>query len=76
MSMKEKFAYSVSELANLINVGKITVYRMVKKNELPGMYRIGDMLRFKKIEIDAWIDAGGSQEKIQHNNKGIETLLI
>jgi len=45
---------TVNELANLLRLDIQTVYRKVKKGEVPSI-RIGGAIRFKSEEIDRWM---------------------
>ena len=42
------------EAAQYLGLHIITVYRLIKKGEIPG-FRIGGQWRFKKDLLDAWI---------------------
>lgn len=42
-------------LSNYLKISKETVYRMLKKGEIPHL-RVGKLYRFKKQDIDAWLD--------------------
>ncbi len=43
--------YTVEELAELLRVKPVTIYRMHKRGELKGI-RIGRVLRFPREEVD------------------------
>jgi excisionase family DNA binding protein len=42
------------EAAQYLGLQIITVYRLIKKGEIPG-FRVGGQWRFKKDLLDAWI---------------------
>jgi excisionase family DNA binding protein len=44
---------SVQELAEYLRVGPATIYRLLKRRELPG-YRVGSEWRFNLESIDGW----------------------
>jgi excisionase family DNA binding protein len=44
---------SVQELAAYLKVGPATIYRLLKRGEIPG-YRIGSEWRFNLDSIDRW----------------------
>lgn len=44
---------SVPELAAYLKVGSATIYRLLKRGELPG-YRVGSAWRFNLASIDEW----------------------
>lgn len=48
---------TVSELAEHLNIHRITVYRLLKNGTLPG-FKIGRVWRFDQEEITAWIQTG------------------
>jgi excisionase family DNA binding protein len=45
---------TIRQLAEYLMVSEKTVYRMLDRNQLPGM-RIGSQWRFRKHDIDAWL---------------------
>jgi excisionase family DNA binding protein len=47
-------AMTVQDVAEYLNVDPKTVYRMVKRGELPG-FKVGGSWRFHKEDLDAWI---------------------
>ena len=50
---------TVEEVASLLKLTKVTIYRMAKAKEIPAM-KVGKVWRFPEEEIEAWIS-----EKIQ-----------
>lgn len=48
-------AMSVRDVAEYLNVDEKTVYRLVKRGELPG-FKVSGVWRFKREDIDAWIE--------------------
>lgn len=42
------------EAAKYLGLHLITIYRLIKKGELPG-FRVGGQWRFKKDLLDSWI---------------------
>ena len=47
-------AMTVQDVAEYLNVDPKTVYRMVKRGDLPG-FKVGGSWRFQKEDLDAWI---------------------
>jgi excisionase family DNA binding protein len=47
---------TVKELAEYINVKEKTIYNFVEKRLIPH-YRLNRIIRFRKREIDKWIDS-------------------
>ena len=54
--MEEKEFLTVKEVAELLRVKPLTVYRMVKDGRLYG-YSIGRNLRFKRQDIDVFLES-------------------
>lgn len=50
---------SVDEMADYLGVSKDTVYAWVTCKAMPG-YRVGRFWKFKKVDVDAWVRAGGA----------------
>lgn len=48
-------AITVREVAAYLNVDEKTVYRLAKRGDLPG-FKVAGTWRFKKGDIDAWIE--------------------
>jgi excisionase family DNA binding protein len=44
---------TVGELADYLHVHRATIYRLLKRNEIPG-FRVGADWRFRREQIDAW----------------------
>ncbi len=45
----------VDELSQYLGIKKSSLYSLVEKREIPH-YKIGRLVRFKKSEIDAWME--------------------
>ena len=56
---------TIRELAALLKIGEKTAYTMAQNGELPG-FKVRDQWRFRRADIDAWIDRrvhpGGDSE--------------
>lgn len=52
----ESTALTVREVATYLNVDEKTVYRLAKRGQIPG-FKVAGTWRFKKDDIDAWIEA-------------------
>lgn len=46
---------SVDEVAEYLGIKRFTVYKWVKRHRLPA-HRIGRLLKFRKSEIDEWVE--------------------
>ena len=49
--------FTPKQLAEYLQLSPRTVYRMLERNELPGV-RVGGQWRFRKSEVDCWLDRG------------------
>jgi excisionase family DNA binding protein len=57
---------TVEEVAEFLKLSKITIYKLVKKGQLPG-FRVGNSWRFRKDKIleiisNQLIEVGGEQK--------------
>jgi excisionase family DNA binding protein len=46
---------TVSDLCALLNVSRMTVYRMEKTGELPGKVKLGGQVRYHREIIEKWL---------------------
>lgn len=46
---------TLDNLADYLNMSRRTIYRLLQDKDLPA-YRIGSHLRFKRTDIDDWLD--------------------
>ena len=53
---------SVDEVTAHLGVSRDTVYRWIEARALPA-HRIGRLWKFKLSEIDAWVLAGGADQR-------------
>ena len=62
--MAESFAkahfLTVQEVAGMLRVSSMTVYRLIKAGRIPAV-RVGRQWRFRKRDIDAWLDSQRSR---------------
>jgi excisionase family DNA binding protein len=42
------------EVANLLRIDRVTVYKMVKRGELPAL-KVGSDWRFSRVQIEEWM---------------------
>jgi excisionase family DNA binding protein len=52
---EEKMFWTVNEVATYLNVKPSTVYSWLKAWQIPH-YRIGKMVRFRKPDVDIWME--------------------
>ncbi len=50
---------SVNEICKHLGVSKDTVYKWIDKHGMPA-HRMGRLWKFKKDQVDAWVEAGGA----------------
>ncbi|MDV2990012.1 MAG: helix-turn-helix domain-containing protein [Dehalogenimonas sp.] len=55
---------SVDEICKYLGVSSDTVYRWIDRFSMPA-HRMGRLWKFKKDQVDNWVQAGGAAE----NNK-------
>jgi excisionase family DNA binding protein len=65
MALTDTKVLTVSELSNYLRVHRSTVYRLLKKGQLPG-FRIGSDWRFNVEAIDQW--------RLQQSTEQLEEL--
>lgn len=53
---------SVEEICKYLGVSKDTVYRWIDKHSMPA-HRMGRLWKFKRIQVDAWVEAGGANRQ-------------
>ena len=61
MATMEDRWFSVDEIGKHLGVSNDTVYRWIDKHSMPA-HRMGRFWKFKKIEVDEWVKAGGAAE--------------
>ena len=54
---------SVEEIALHLGIKKDTAYKWVAKKHMPS-HKVGRLLKFKKAEIDAWVESGAAGKGI------------
>jgi len=52
---------SVDEIGKYLDVRSDTVYSWIDKHAMPA-HRLGRLWKFKKDQVDAWVEAGGVAE--------------
>ena len=52
--------WTVDDASRYLQVSKDTIYRWIEKKNMPAK-RVGKKWRFKKEEIDIWIDASDKE---------------
>jgi excisionase family DNA binding protein len=65
--------FTAKELSQYLNVKPKTIYSWVNKGEIPH-YRIGKTIRFRKDEIEKWLEEKRKNE-LNPIFKGIKSFL-
>lgn len=68
MSATEERWLSVDEISKHLGVSKDTVYKWIDAHDMPS-HRMGRLWKFKRTQVDAWIESGGATLKTQENEK-------
>ena len=63
-------AWTVRQVADYLSVNDRTVYRMAERGELPA-FKVGDAWRFRRDDIDAWIDRQQHERTTGSSKKGL-----
>ena len=50
---------TAAEVAELLRVNRKTLYEAVQRDQIPGVVRVGRILRFHRDAVLAWIRASG-----------------
>jgi excisionase family DNA binding protein len=53
---------SVEDIAEHLGVSKDTIYAWIAKRKMPA-HRVGRLWKFQRVEIDAWVKAGGTSDE-------------
>ena len=67
MEMEDRWL-SVDDIAAHLGIKRDTVYRWIDKYGMPA-HRIGRLWKFKKEQVDEWVEAGRAAEP---NKKGLD----
>ncbi len=59
---------SVGEICKYLGIGKDTVYKWIDKHGMPA-HRMGRLWKFKKNQVDAWVEAGGAAAGNEQHDK-------
>ena len=51
---------TVPELANLLQVSRASAYRAIDREEVPGVIRVGRLIRISRPAVLAWLHAKGA----------------
>ena len=57
---------SVDDICDYLGVKRDTVYKWINEKSMPA-HRVGRLWKFKKEQVDAWVEAGGAAEHTKRN---------
>ena len=57
--MAEDRWLSVDEIGVYLGIKRDTVYKWIKRKKMPA-HRVGHLWKFKIVDVDAWVRAGGA----------------
>ncbi len=60
---------SITEICKYLGVSNDTVYKWIEKHGMPA-HRMGRLWKFKKSQVDAWVESGGAAEPANTNSGG------
>ncbi|MDD2336084.1 MAG: helix-turn-helix domain-containing protein [Geobacteraceae bacterium] len=52
---------SINEICTYLGVSNDTVYKWIDRHKMPA-HRMGRLWKFKRIEVDEWVKAGGASD--------------
>jgi len=52
---------SITEICKYLGVSNDTVYKWIDRHGMPA-HRMGRLWKFKKSQVDAWVESGGAAE--------------
>lgn len=58
---------SINEITKHLGISNDTVYKWIDKYGMPA-HRMGRLWKFKKVEVDEWVKAGGAADKSENLN--------
>jgi len=62
-----KSVLTVAEVAEILRVHSTTIYRLVKRGELPG-FKLGGNWRINRASLDLWLSAEHPQQPSPRSN--------
>jgi excisionase family DNA binding protein len=65
----ERKVYKVEEVATILSVSPMTIYRMLESGDLPGI-KLGSTWRISKKVINDWLDGKQYVQQITSTTKG------
>lgn len=62
--------FSVDQVASLLNCSSRHVYRLSDAGKMPAPLRLGSLVRWRKTEIESWIENGCRAVRTVSNKRG------
>jgi len=62
-TLPRKRYWDVPYLAALTDSKESTIYSQARKRRIPGVVKVGRLVRFDADKVQAWLDAGGTLEE-------------
>jgi excisionase family DNA binding protein len=66
--MMEDRWLSVDDIAEYLGVKRDTIYKWIAEREMPA-HKVGRFWKFKKDQVDVWVEAGGSATETIENRE-------
>lgn len=66
--MMEDRWLSVDDICNYLGVKRDTIYKWINEKSMPA-HRVGRLWKFKKEQVDSWIEAGGAAAEKNKSNE-------
>lgn len=64
--MEERWV-SVDDIASYLGIKRDTVYTWIAERNMPA-HRVGRLWKFKKSQVDIWVESGGAAESAKSIN--------
>ena len=75
MTQTKETVLTVKEAAEYLRIHPITLYRLLKKNRVSGVFKIGNQWRFRKKVIETWKINGRERKDENIQRKKVEKLM-
>lgn len=70
-SLVERTLIDVAETATILRCRPCTVYAMASRNELPGVVRIGRLVRFHRPTLLAWLESAATGDQTTSHTSNV-----
>jgi excisionase family DNA binding protein len=62
-TLLEAATYTVADLAHLLQCSERHLWRQIDLGRVPGVLRVGRLVRFSRAAVDAWLNAGAVTQR-------------